>query len=126
MLFAFLPFFLFCEKDRDRGRTRKKRGKEGERERRYRTRVSRHESPAIGRGWMPYSLNHSQLGHIERGKCKRAIIVHSERNPSLDIFFCSSLCTFFSPVSRSPYSRLRWRVYTFEKRCLLDLRRIRP
>lgn len=49
MLFAFLPFFLFCEKDRDRGRTRKKRGKEGERERRYRTRVSRHESPAIGR-----------------------------------------------------------------------------
>lgn len=47
MLFAFIPFFffLFCEKNRDGGRTRKKR----ERERRYRTRVSRHESPAIGR-----------------------------------------------------------------------------
>lgn len=43
---------------------------------------------------MPYSLNHSQLGHIERGKCKRAIIVHSERNPSLNIFFRSSLFLF--------------------------------
>lgn len=79
----FLSFFLGEGRgDRDRERTRKRREREDI------ERFAARESPPIG---MPYSLNHSWLGHIERGECKRAIIVHSGRNPSLNIFFRSSL-----------------------------------
>lgn len=66
---------------------------------------------------MPYSLNHSWLGHIEAGECKRAIIVHSERDvrrwthlslflfPPTPFYSCaSSFALLFFIVPRVPLS----------------------